>query len=194
MKFSDLTFRDIDRRFFVLEDDTLSELLLREEGEEGCKAILYGYVNPDSYVTFDIAGYQKDGTCVFFDDGAPRKAYLDFVDGAPCRALKKTDEMKALSCVKDAKRYYRDEALMAVRALTELDKLRSRNAPDVLSLLVLEGENARQALLRCERVDEFGVLWGRILTSCCGWNEGESVAVSFGKVGGELIAYCSGKK
>ena len=189
MKFSSLTFRQLDRKFFLLADVKASTLLLMQEGVEGAQALLYCYINPDALITFDILGYEKNGQRTLFSDGEPRKVYIDFIYECRCEEVR-DKSLSSLPQVAEAQKFYENATVLELRKITEIDSARDAFAPDVLAVTVISGQKAYNTKARIKGVSDSGELLCENLCAFPLLGASDEIRVSFTQSEGAVVAYC----
>lgn len=188
MKFSSLSFRDMDRKFFKLLDKKASELLLMGEGEDDCDALLYCYINPDALITFDIIGYESNDKRVLFSDGKPRKVYIDFIYESKCEEIK-DKQLQGIKQVSDAQKFYTDETLVSLREIDGIDSARDPFAPDVLNITVILGKKAYATKGKICGINPDGKLFCNNLCALPCLQANQIFSVDFAKVDGSVVAF-----
>ena len=190
MKISDLSFREMDRRFFLITDKKTSELLLMNEYVPSSFALLFCYINPNSFISFEIVGYKTNEGETVFCDGVPRKVYIDFVANAKCEEIKPSVNLLAHPIVNESKEFYKDETLLALRNMTELDSVRAFSSPDILNVTMVNDGVGYNSKCRVSSLSSKGELFCENLCALPFLSVGEKIQVSFIQVEGQTVAYC----
>ena len=189
MKISDLSFRKLDRRFFVITDKKTSELLLMNEYEPSSCALLYCYVNPNAFITFEIVGYIKDGKETVFCDGQPRKVYIDFIAESKCEEINPSPSLLSHPIINESKKFYEDETVLALRDMQELDSVRAFSSPDILNVTIICDGVGYNGKCRISSVSQKGELICENLCALPFLGVGEKIQVSFTQIEGQTVAY-----
>ena len=189
MKISDLSFRNLDRRFFIITDKKTSELLLMNEYVPNACALVFCYVNPNAFITFEIVGYSVDGQETVFCDGEPRKVYIDFIANSKCEEIKPTPALLSHPIVNECKKFYEDETVLALREMKELDSVRAFSSPDILNVTIVNGEVGYNGKCRISSVSQSGELICENLCALPFLGVGEKIQVEFTQIEGQTVAY-----
>lgn len=130
-------FRQLDKMTFIITDDKISEYVLQSDYHGG-KAIIYGYIDPEAGVSFEIIGELRDDTAHYFDDGQPRKIRYDFVENEEISGFI-APHLPVMDSIQE--KYYKDAFIDAMRDLVEIDHLRHPSHPDIVNVVLPVGED-----------------------------------------------------
>lgn len=190
MKICDLSFRDLDKRFFIIPDKKTSELLLMNEYSPSASALLFCYINPNAFITFEIVGYKINEEITVFSDGEPRKVYIDFIANSKCEEIKPTPNLLAHPIIKECEKFYQDETVLALRDMKELDSVRDLSSPDILNVTIVKDGVGYNSKCRISSISSSGQLFCENLCALPFLQVGEKVQVSFTQIDGQTVAYC----
>ena len=136
MKVTDTHYKNLERRFFVIEDATACQIALCDDYQDGDKAILFCYVKPMGCIAFEVVGKIGKEQELYVDD-IPRKIYFDTVLET---TLEPFCDQNAINQLNDkvqnilTKEYQEHEDIVATREITEIDHLRQPFYPDVIDV------------------------------------------------------------
>ena len=158
--YSLLSFRDVERRFWVLQSESMSEMLLMDEYRKGTKCVLFCYVKPGSCIAFEIVGYENGGI-VLFDDRLPRKVYIDTLLDEELTSCPISEAMAdRVSHV--VEKEYADVGIVASRQISEIDHLRQPYFPDVITVYCRNKDSSSWQNGTVTRVTDEGTLMLRL--------------------------------
>lgn len=141
-----MDFRRVDRKLCLIRDSRFLQVLDPERKTQANAALFCGYIDHAKGLSYEALGLVRwDGDnyeLISDTQGIGLKVRADSVDEAQVRPIEDAELEERFWCLMDTLSvYYRNQNLVAVRALAELDPFRHPQHPDDICALFLTPEN-----------------------------------------------------
>lgn len=141
-----MDFRKVDRKLCLIRDSRFVQVLEPDQKTQANAVLFCGYIDHAKGLTYEALGLVRwdgnDYELVSSIHGIGLKVRADSMEGAQVCPIENAElEVRFCRDIDLLSFYYKNEALVAVRALTELDPFRQPHHPDDICALFLTPES-----------------------------------------------------